>query len=96
MSVNLFQRAQNYIPENLDFLDRPRTPSRRYKVAIIGADLPGLLTAYFLATKHGITDVAIFAADIPQSVSSRRNAPISRLCAATPELAAMAAESLAI
>ena len=38
---------------------RKPTPRARYRVVIVGAGGHGLSTAYYLATRHGITDVAV-------------------------------------
>jgi methylglutamate dehydrogenase subunit A len=38
---------------------RKPTPRPRYRVVIVGAGGHGLSTAYYLATRHGITDVAV-------------------------------------
>ena len=38
---------------------RSPEPKRRYRVIVVGAGGHGLATAYYLARKHGITDVAV-------------------------------------
>ncbi|MFN2488873.1 MAG: sarcosine oxidase subunit beta family protein, partial [Actinomycetota bacterium] len=46
-------------PEARNRLWRAAEPKRSYEVVIVGAGGHGLATAYYLARKHGITDVAI-------------------------------------
>ena len=53
-------------------------PKRSYDVVIIGAGGHGLATAYYLATRHGITDVAVLEADYIGSGNSGRNTTIIR------------------
>ena len=46
-------------PEHPAFLWRDPDPKPAYDVVIVGAGGHGLATAYYLATRHGITDVAV-------------------------------------
>jgi sarcosine oxidase subunit beta len=45
--------------EHPDFLWRSPDPKRSYDVIVVGAGGHGLATAYYLAKRHGITDVAV-------------------------------------
>ena len=53
-------------------------PKRSYDVVIIGGGGHGLATAYYLATRHGITDVAVVEANYIGSGNSGRNTTIIR------------------
>ena len=60
-------------------LDLPwREPKDSYDVVVIGAGGHGLATAYYLATRHGITDVAVVEANYIGSGNSGRNTTIIR------------------
>ena len=48
-------------------------PKTSYDVVIIGGGGHGLATAYYLATRHGITNVAVIEADYIGSGNSGRN-----------------------
>jgi sarcosine oxidase, subunit beta len=60
-------------------------PRTTYDVVIIGGGGHGLATAYYLATRHGITDVAVLEADYIASGNTGRNTTIIRSNYAVPE-----------
>ena len=60
-------------------------PRDRYDVVIIGGGGHGLATAYYLATRHGITDVAVLEADYIASGNTGRNTTIIRANYGVPE-----------
>ena len=60
-------------------------PKRAYDVVIIGAGGHGLATAYYLATRHGITNVAVLEASYIGSGNSGRNTTIIRANYGIPE-----------
>ncbi len=60
-------------------------PKRSYDVVIIGAGGHGLATAYYLATRHGITNVAVLEASYIGSGNSGRNTTIIRANYGIPE-----------
>jgi sarcosine oxidase subunit beta len=45
--------------EHPDFLWRTPDPKRAYEAVIVGGGGHGLATAYYLATRHGMTDIAV-------------------------------------
>ena len=53
-------------------------PKSSYDVVIVGGGGHGLSTAYYLATRHGITDVAVVEADYIASGNTGRNTTIIR------------------
>jgi sarcosine oxidase, subunit beta len=67
---------------------------RRYDVVIVGGGSHGLATAYYLAKRHGITDVAILEKSYIGSGASGRNTTIIRSNYRTPEGAAFYGESV--
>jgi sarcosine oxidase subunit beta len=60
-------------------------PRTSYDVVIIGGGGHGLATAYYLATRHGITNVAVLEADYIASGNTGRNTTIIRSNYAVPE-----------
>ncbi len=60
-------------------------PKRSYEVVIIGGGGHGLSTAYHLATRHGIANVAVIEADYIASGNTGRNTTIIRANYGLPE-----------
>jgi len=60
-------------------------PKTSYDVVIIGGGGHGLATAYYLATRYGITNVAVLEADYIASGNTGRNTTIIRSNYAVPE-----------
>jgi sarcosine oxidase, subunit beta len=63
----------------------PDRPKSSYDVVIIGGGGHGLSTAYHLATRHGITNVAVLEADYIASGNTGRNTTIIRANYGIPE-----------
>ena len=64
---------------------RPQPLKDHYDVVIIGGGAHGLACAYYLATEHGITDVAVLDKNYIGSGGSGRNTAIIRSNYLTPE-----------
>ena len=64
---------------------RREQPNKSYDVVIIGGGGHGLSTAYHLATRHGITNVAVLEADYIASGNTGRNTTIIRANYGIPE-----------
>src|SRR4030088_619218 len=60
-------------------------PKPTYDVVIVGAGGHGLATAYYLATRHGITNVAVLERNYIGSGNSGRNTTIIRANYGIPE-----------
>ncbi|HEY4613995.1 MAG TPA: sarcosine oxidase subunit beta family protein [Citricoccus sp.] len=66
------------LPEHPDFLWRNPEPKKSYDVVIVGGGGHGLATAYYLASKHGITNVAILERGWLAGGNMARNTTIIR------------------
>ena len=74
---SLIRNALDY-HENWQRAWRSPTPKRRYKVIIVGGGGHGLATAHYLATVHGITDVAVLEKGWIGGGNTGRNTTIVR------------------
>jgi sarcosine oxidase subunit beta len=63
----------------------PESPRSSYEVVIIGGGGHGLATAYYLATRHGITDIAVLERGYIGSGNSGRNTTVIRANYGVPE-----------
>jgi sarcosine oxidase subunit beta len=75
----------NEFVERLVDLAWPSTIKRHYDVVIIGGGGHGIATAYYLATRHGITSVAVLERSYIGSGNSGRNTTIIRANYGIPE-----------
>jgi sarcosine oxidase subunit beta len=73
---------------------RDAQPKRRYEVVIVGAGGHGLATAYYLARKHGIRDVAVLEKHGLGGGNSGRNTQVCRSNYFYPESAGFYEHSL--
>src|SRR5215203_4942441 len=67
---------------------------KTYDVVVIGAGGHGLATAYYLAARHGITDIAVLDKDWLAGGNTARNTTIVRSNYLTPEGVAFYKESV--
>ncbi len=68
----------------------------RYDVVVIGGGVNGLATAYYLAARHGIRDVAVLERSYIGSGGSGRNTTVIRANYNTPQTVAFYKASLAL
>jgi sarcosine oxidase, subunit beta len=67
-----------HLPEHPDFLWRNPTPRKHYRVVIVGGGGHGLATAHYLATRYGVTDVAVLEKGWLAGGNMARNTTIIR------------------
>ena len=75
---------------------RSPQPRRHYDVIIIGAGGHGLATAYYLATRHGIRDIAVLEKGYLGGGNSGRNTQVCRSNYFYPQSAAFYEHSLGL
>lgn len=73
---------------------RDPSPGKHYDVVIIGAGGHGLATAYYLASKHGVTNIAVLDRGYLGGGNSGRNTQVCRSNYFYPESAAFYEHSL--